>query len=366
MPELRNFAKILLLCLFFCSTSAFGRDLPVARAVVARPDGRLAGSSLRPLGVKPIDPELVSGCDAYGFPISFGEAPSRASKTPAKTDYAGVPSDIQASVEFLADSSRLGRRFGTRGAVDAAFFVEHEFHRMGLKTSVDHFRAAGKVGHNVIGVRECPGASKYIVLMANFDGVGQYGSQVYPGADANASGVAAMLSLASSFTSPSQAGRYSGTPKYNLIFAALDGHNESSAGAVELLAWLSAKGIPLSSIALVVNLDTMGSNLAPPQRYWKDYLIVLGGAKYEKSIASCNDGLGLHLYYDYYDSRSFTDMFYRRVGDQAVFVKHGVPAVMVTSGITMRTNKPNDDPASLSFDLLERRTELIRRWLLRF
>lgn len=366
MPELRNIAKILLLCLFFCSTSAFGRDLPVARAVAARPDNRLAGSAQRPVGVRAIDPELASGRDAYGFPIRVEEAPMRGMQVPAKVAYAGVPSSIQASVEFLADSARLGRRFGTRGAVDAAFFVEHEFRQMGLKTTVDHFRAAGKVGHNVIGVRECPGASKYIVIMANFDGVGQYDSQVYPGADANASGVAAMLSLASSFTSPSTSGRYSGTPKYNLIFAGLDGHSESSAGAEELLAWLSARGITLSSIALAVNLDTMGSNLAPPQRYWKDYLIVLGGAKYEKSIASCNDGLGLHLYYDYYDSRAFTDMFYRRVGDQAVFVKRGVPAVMVTSGITMRTNKPNDDPASLSFDLLARRTELIRRWLLRF
>ena len=338
---------------------------------------------------------------------------------------------IQDDVHFLCDSLRLGRRFGTPGVVDAAFWAQHEFEAMGLETSVQHFRAAGKTGHNVQGLLKAPGSSKYIIVIANMDGVGDYEGVVYPGADANASGVAALMALARSMTGHGGKAPYgyatprsldkimsrykldvpvsrdgliyggqvlpvnyvqpeekkvfvmmpvprktqeeyvpgkwlgAGRPARNVLFVALDGHAEHSAGAAALWDSLSAQGIAKSDILMVVNLDTMGSNMAPPQRYWKDYLIILGGSRYEKAIASCNSGLGLHLYYDYYDSRSFTDMFYRRLGDQSVFVAAGVPSVMVTSGITMLTNKPGDVPSTLSFDLLERRVELIRRWLLK-
>lgn len=338
---------------------------------------------------------------------------------------------IQDDVCFLCDSLKLGRRFGTAGVCDAAFWVQNEFSTMGLKTSVQHFRAAGKTGHNVQGLLRAPGSSKYIIVIASMDGVGEYDGAVYPGADANASGVAAMMALARSMTGRSGSAPYgyvsprslqkimarfrldvplcndgllwgndvlpvpeyeepeakpfvmmpapkkvqeeyvpgkwlkTGRPARNVLFVALDGHNEKSAGAAALWESLGEQGIAKNDILMVVNLDTVGSNLAPPQRYWKDYLIILGGSRYESAISSCNSGLGLHLYYDYYGSRSFTDMFYRRLGDQSVFVAHGVPSVMVTSGITMLTNKPGDTPSTLSYDLLERRVELIRRWLLK-
>lgn len=264
---------------------------------------------------------------------------------------------LQEEVCFLCDSARLGRRFGDRGVVDAAFYVQREFRQMGLKTSMCHFRSSGKVGHNVQGLLRSPGSTKYIIVTACMDGVGEYGGKVYPGADANASGVAAMMSLARSLRSAH--------PGRNILFVGLDGHSDNCAGAQALWDNLPSLGISKSDIVMVVNLDTMGSNLAPPQRYWKDYLIVLGGARYENSILSCNEGLRLHLYFDYYGSRAFTDMFYRRVGDQSVFVGHGVPAVMVTSGITDNTNKPSDVPSTLSMELLERRVELVRRWILK-
>lgn len=339
---------------------------------------------------------------------------------------------IQEDVWFLSDSLRQGRRFGDPGVVDAAFWVQHEFRTMGLQTDVQHFKSSGKAGHNVQGLLQVPGSSKYIIVMACIDGVGTYDGALYPGADANASGVASMMALARSMTDHSKPAPYvytsprkldkelsrfrldvplyrngllwggevlpveeyveeeddepfilmpapkkveeeyvpgkwlgTGRPKHNVLFVALDGHNDHSSGAACLWESLKAQGITKSDILMVVNLDTMGSNMAPPQRYWKDYLIILGGGRYESAIASCNSGLGLHLYYDYYDSRSFTDMFYKRLGDQSVFVSQGIPSVMVTSGITMLTNKPGDHPSTLSYDLLERRIELLRRWLLK-
>lgn len=264
---------------------------------------------------------------------------------------------LREDVVFLCDSARLGRRFGGRGVTDAAFYVQREFRQAGLEVSVRHFSAGGRVGHNVEGLLRVPGASKYIVVMANMDGLGEYGGVQYPGADANASGTAALIELARTLRADDM--------NCNVLFVALDGHNENLSGAEALLSALKERGLAPDGIRMVVNLDTMGSTMAPPQRYWKEYLIILGGEKYGKTIMPCNEGLRLHLYFDYYGSRPFTDMFYRKVGDQSVFVAAGIPSVMVTSGITMLTNKPGDEPSTLNWDVFGRRVELVRRWLQR-
>ena len=116
---------------------------------------------------------------------------------------------------------------------------------------------------------------------------------------------------------------------------------------------------------MVVNLDIIGSNLAPVDKYWKEFVMILGGERYASSIEKCNQGLGLHIYYDYYRSRDFTNLFYRKIGDQKVFLEKGIPALMVTSGITMSTNKEEDTAGTLNYPLFAKRIELIARWLSR-
>ena len=53
------------------------------------------------------------------------------------------------------------------------------------------------MGRNVIGL--IPGSStpaKYIIVMAHYDNLGILNGSFYPGADSNASGVAALLEIA--------------------------------------------------------------------------------------------------------------------------------------------------------------------------
>ena len=74
-------------------------------------------------------------------------------------------------------------------------------------------------------------------------------------------------------------------------------------------------------------------------------------------------GLGLELAWDYYGSKDFTRLFYRRISDQRVFLENGIPSVMFTSGITLMNNKPQDTPESLDYDVLKDRIRLIFRYL---
>ena len=113
----------------------------------------------------------------------------------------------------------------------------------------------------------------------------------------------------------------------------------------------------------MVNLDLLGSSLAPVSAARPDYLIALGGGPYRMALESAARGPRLDLTYDYYGSETFTEIFYRRVSDQRCFLEAGIPAVMFTSGITQHTNQVTDTPATLDYDLLRRRIDLIATWL---
>ncbi|MCQ2156219.1 MAG: M28 family peptidase [Bacteroidales bacterium] len=259
-------------------------------------------------------------------------------------------------VRFLCDSLRGGRASGTAEAAEVAILLRQRFLSSGLQVHSPSFACTGGHGRNVIGVRR-RGSRRCIVILAHYDGLVLPGGH-YPGADSNASGVAALLSLASSFQS-SDSGP-------DLVFVALDGHNDSLSGAGALIGQLEALGYSTRDIVLAVNLDILGCNLAPVHKCWSEYIIALGGSRWSGSIVKCNSGLGLHIYYDYYGSRAFTDMFYRRVSDHRPLLERGVPCVMFTSGITMNTNKTSDTPETLNYPLLVRRIELVRRWLASF
>ena len=257
--------------------------------------------------------------------------------------FAGIREDL----EHLADPLLEGRGHAARGGVEASFYLTRRLQQCGYDVRYQCFPTSKGLGRNVYAV--CKGNSrsdKYTLVCAHYDGLGTIEGTVYPGADANASGVAVLLYLAEELKAGGG----------NFIFAALDAYSEKMAGA-EAFAGLPYK------LSLVVNLDTVGSTLAPPNKYRPDFLIALGGKPFEKQLEAANAGPALRLYYDYYRSKGFTDYFYTKISDQAPFLKKGVPAVMFTSGITMNTNKAEDTASTLDYDVLQRRAALILNWL---
>ena len=259
--------------------------------------------------------------------------------------------ELRAEVEFLCDSLCAGRGFGTVGAQAATLYLLRQLRDAGLRTTVQSFAAGGRVGHNVVAVT--PGwFRRYIVVGAYFDGLGTLDGRIYPGADANASGVAALLSLARELPAVCRG-------LVGVVFVAFDGHAADLAGAQAFLERYGSVYPPV----LMVNLDLLGSSLAPVSPSRPDYLIALGGGPYRWALESAARGPRIDLTYDYYGSEAFTEIFYRRVSDQRCFLEAGIPAVMFTSGITEHTNQVTDTPATLDYELLRRRIDLISAWL---
>lgn len=88
-----------------------------------------------------------------------------------------------------------------------------------------------------------------VLVFAHFDGAGMDASgKIYPGANDNASGVAAMLRVAALI-------RKSSFNKYNYLFAAFSGGNMDAVG---IKKYMEASNFKASDIAYAINLDQVG------------------------------------------------------------------------------------------------------------
>lgn len=285
-------------------------------------------------------------------------------------------------ISFLSDTLCNGRGFGTRGGIEAAFWLERQFRRIGLlklgeSYSKKIFDDNGKVGRNMMGMlpgSKCTGRDKYIIVGAHYDHLGKIGDNVFPGADANASGVVAMLNLAEMLSALKDSDK---THSQNIIFIAFDGKEQNMLGSTtfwkmiqngELKDPQTGKTITKDKITLMVNIDQIGSILSPLKSGRKDYLIMLGTSSLESSkrglLKKCNTQYATDLEIDltYYGSANFTKTFYK-LSDQRIFIENGIPAVLFTSGITMNTYKTWDTAETLDMAILKKRIFLIYHWI---
>lgn len=290
---------------------------------------------------------------------------------------------LRENVEYLCDSICQGRALGTNGHADVTITLIRHFQKLGLDMISDSyaqsFPANGKVGHNVAGIlrggsrKNKTEAKKYIVVGAHYDHIGTIGQTLYPGADANASGVAVLMELITAFRS--QRAKYDYPT--DIIFVAFDGWCEGRSGAKAFISRLrngylldpqSGQPILPGQIKAMFDIDQIGSNLAPVDPKKKDYIIAIGESslpqRYHGSLNRCNwfYYCDLDIHTDYYGSKRFTSMFYH-LGDRGAFIGAGIPTIYFTSGITKLNNSTGDTPDSLDYTLLSKRCFFIFRYI---
>jgi Zn-dependent M28 family amino/carboxypeptidase len=164
-------------------------------------------------------------------------------------------------VRTLASEEFQGRAAGTAGGAKARAFVRERFEAIRLQTIGGAFehaftypRKAGSAGGetpaevqaaNLVG--RCPGRDgnqSVLVLSAHYDHLGVRDGKTYPGADDNASGVAALLEIAAQCMAQ-PFGR-------DLIVVAFDAEEGGLNGA---RAFVSSGTVPKERVAANVNLD---------------------------------------------------------------------------------------------------------------
>jgi hypothetical protein len=178
---------------------------------------------------------------------------------------AGVRIDserLMATVTTLADPKLEGRAAGSPGGIAARGWIVERFTAIGLSPVMGAYvhpftftrmtmsgRQEGE-GANVLGM--CVGRDPklpYYVVSSHYDHLGIRDGQVYPGADDDASGVAAMLEIAAFCRK---------TPfRHSIVFAAFDAEERGLQGSK---AFMVKPPVPKDRIGLNVNLDMVSRN----------------------------------------------------------------------------------------------------------
>ena len=174
---------------------------------------------------------------------------------------AQAPSRIDANrlfddVRTLSQPAFEGRLTGSPGNHKAQDFILARFRAVGLEPVVpgpsgasyeqpfsfsEKFPDAKNLMGVVTGSAE---PARFTALTAHYDHLGIRGGSLYPGADDDASGVAAMLAAAEYFSHH--------RPRRSILFIAFDGEEEGLRGSAFFIAH---PPVPLKAIALDVNLD---------------------------------------------------------------------------------------------------------------
>ena len=206
--------------------------------------------------------------------IALASLPATRAQTPADGPFARHVDRVQLMRDLatLASPAFEGRRTGTPGGLRARQWLVEQFERAGLAPAgttrfVQPFtftarpsRGAGSgdappggyEAANVVG--RVPGRdprAPAIVVTAHYDHFGIRGGVLYPGADDNASGVAALLAAARHVART--------PPRHPVIVAALDAEELGLRGARALVG---SDLLPRGRIALNVNLDMVSRTTA--------------------------------------------------------------------------------------------------------
>ncbi len=208
---------------------------------------------------------------------------------------------IRADIAYLADDRLEGRGTGTAGNDSAAAYLLRRYTALGLKADTQQFTAHPPVrGGAPLSLRTSNVwtilrgtdpvlRTQFVVIGAHFDHLGrssdgaldpEAGNVIRNGADDNASGTAAVLSLA---------GRLVRNPtRRSILFVNFTGEELGLLGS----AWFADHSpVPLDSVQAMVNFDMVG-------RLRNDRLIVYGVAtakEFPALLDSANTGVGLRL-----------------------------------------------------------------------
>ncbi|WP_426189869.1 M20/M25/M40 family metallo-hydrolase [Massilia sp. DWR3-1-1] len=202
------------------------------------------------------------GGSATVVSLPAGVAPS-----PALVDSARLFDDVRTLASVPFD----GRRTGTSGSHKARAYLQERFTQLGLTpfgaayaqpfsftvtslkglfTPGRPFRTSYNDAANYVGFIKGSGVpERFIVVSAHYDHLGSKGGQLYPGADDNASGVAAMLAVAAYFKAH--------PPTHTIVFAAFDGEEIGLQGAK---AFMGALPFAKAQLALNLNFDMVSHN----------------------------------------------------------------------------------------------------------
>lgn len=213
--------------------------------------------------------------------------------------------------------------------------------------------------------------SECVIVSAHYDHNGAAGDDVYPGADDNASGTAALLEIAEAYALAAAQGR---RPKRSVLFAAWGSEERCCGPLLGSWAWVEDPLWPLEKTVAVLNMDMIGRNEEVPDIGDSRFRglpiqsaaantdsVNLIGYSYSPDLVSiiqaANRRFRLRLQPRYDNNRSN----HLRRSDQWPFLNRETPAIWFHTGLHPDYHTIYDRPERIDYVKMERIARLVHQ-----
>lgn len=249
-------------------------------------------------------------------------------------------------VEALASEDFEGRGAGTDGGRLGASYLIQQFESLkltekGTRSFRQPFTSRGKKMANVVGLlKGCDERleDEVVVIGAHFDHLGVRRDALYPGADDNASGCAALLEVARAFTR-------GGPPARSVLFIGFDGEEIGLQGSKY---FVKRPTVPKKDIVAMINLDMVGRGATGDVRVCGTPTSTL----LKQHVESAAPRVDLKLHYDF-------ERQWRHSSDHGPFGDADIPFLYVGVLNHPDYHKPTDVADKLNPEKMERIARLV-------
>ncbi len=277
------------------------------------------------------------------------------------------PTELKTHVEEIASDKYKGRLTGEEGHNEVCEYIRDYYKNQGLVPPQSHPNYFQKVpkevlpddlkdSQNVIAmIKGSEYPNEYLYFTAHSDHEGVQDGVIYPGADDNGSGTAALFEIAEAFKLAMLDGYM---PKRSIVFLHV---TAEEAGLHGSRYYANNPIFPLDDAVATLNVDMIG-RVDERHKENEDYLYVIGADRISSElhyiIQEANDNFSnLSLDYKYNSEKDHNRYYYR--SDHYNFATHGVPVVFFFNGEHEDYTKPTDTADKINYPLLAKRTQLI-------
>lgn len=210
----------------------------------------------------------------------------------------------------------------------------------------------GLKGDNVLGYIEGTDPKlkdEVVVITAHYDHLGIRGSDIYNGADDNASGTTTAIELAQAFIEAKKAGK---GPRRSVLVMLVTGEEKGLLGSKY---YTEFPIFPLSKTVANINIDMVG-RIDKKYENKGNYVYVIGADRLSTELHLINETANanhtkLILDYKYNDKNDPNRYYYR--SDHYNFAEKGIPAVFFFNGTHDDYHMTTDTAEKINFEKME-------------
>jgi len=278
-----------------------------------------------------------------------------------------TPDELKTIVYEISSDKYEGRLTGEQGHNNVCDYIRNYYKSQGIgapKSHPNYYQEVPKdvlpkdinASQNVIAyVKGSKLPNEYIYITAHTDHEGIVDEIIYPGADDNGSGTAAIFEIAEAFKKAADEGY---PPKRSIVFLHVTGEEIGLYGS---RYYTEHPIFPIENTVSNINIDMIGRT-DKKHTDEDDYIYVIGSdrvsTEFDYIIQKANKQFTqLDLDYTYNDPNEPNRYFYR--SDHYNFAVKDIPVVFFFNGEHEDYTKPTDTADKINYQLLAKRTKLI-------